>query len=166
MTAKDYAVKCHNETNHQYDGKPYDVHLQMVVDNFHKFKHLLTLKTPENLQIVEDACWCHDVIEDCRQTYNDVKKATNENVANIVYTLTNEKGKTRKERANEKYYEGIRNIRCADFVKLCDRIANIEYSKQNKSKMYQMYIDEMDDFLTKLQPEFHYNEMVSYLKSL
>ena len=30
--AKNYAIKCHTETNHKYDGKPYETHLQMVVD--------------------------------------------------------------------------------------------------------------------------------------
>lgn len=84
-----YAIKCHRDANHLYDGRPYEVHLQMVVDEFNQFKHLI----PESQwPIVEGACWCHDVIEDCRQTYNDVKKATRTEVADIVYALTNEKG--------------------------------------------------------------------------
>ena len=72
-----------------------------------KYIHLL----PNNRVISEvlAACWVHDVIEDCRETYNDVKNVLGERVADIAYALTNEKGKTRKERANDKYYEGIRN---------------------------------------------------------
>jgi hypothetical protein len=33
----------------------------------------------------------HDVIEDCRETCNDVKKATNEEIAELAYALTNKK---------------------------------------------------------------------------
>jgi len=59
------------------------------------------------------ACWGHDLIEDCRVSYNDVKDALGQEAADIIYAVTNEKGKNRKERANDKYYEGIRNTpRC------------------------------------------------------
>lgn len=160
--AKEYAIQCHQDTNHRYDGKPYAHHLQMVVDESHRFKHLI----PESKwQIVEDACWCHDVIEDCRQTYNDVKTATNEEVAIIVYALTNEKGKTRKERANEKYYEGIRKTRFAPFVKICDRIANYKYSLSIDSKMVKLYEKEMDEFVDELYFT-DYSEMFDYLNDL
>ncbi len=162
MKAKEYAIKCHQDTNHRYDGKPYAYHLQMVVDEFHRFKHLI----PESKwQIVEDACWCHDVIEDCRQTYNDVKQATNEEVAEIVYALTNEKGKSRKERANDKYYQGIRDTDFAGFVKVCDRIANYKHSLMAESKMAEAYEKEMDNFRIQLDYSVHY-EMFEYLKDL
>ena len=72
--------------------------------------------------------WNHDTIEDTGITYNDLKKATNEVIANIAYALTNEKGKTRADRANSKYYRGIRNEMFADFGKLCDRMANVKHS--------------------------------------
>ena len=90
--AREYATLQHFKTNHKYDGQPYDVHLQMVYDFACKYVHLL----PDNKTISEvlAACWVHDVIEDCRQTYNDVKNVLGERVADIAYALTNEKGKT------------------------------------------------------------------------
>ena len=103
--AKEYAIDCHSKTGHLYDGKPYETHLQMVFNTAKKFIHLIPDEHQEN---VLAGCWVHDVIEDCRQTYNDVKNVTNVEVAELAYALTNEKGKTRKERANDKYYEGIR----------------------------------------------------------
>jgi len=109
------------------------------------------------------ACWCHDVIEDCRQTYPDVKENTNENVANIVYALTNEKGKTREERANDKYYEGIRETPYATFVKLCDRMANLDYSKRKSPKMTKVYLKDMSNFIKKIYDP-KYDEMFDYLK--
>ena len=75
--AKEYAIYCHDMTAHQYDGKPYDTHLQMVFDTAKKFIHLIPAEQHEN---VLAACWVHDVIEDCRQTYNDVKNATNNEI--------------------------------------------------------------------------------------
>ncbi|MCC6288301.1 MAG: HD domain-containing protein [Chitinophagaceae bacterium] len=158
--ARYYAVKVHEATNHKYDGKPYEVHLQMVYDFACKYVHLL----PNNSAISEAlaACWVHDVIEDCRQTYNDVKDVLGEKVADIAYALTNEKGKTRKERANDKYYEGIRNTAFAVYVKVCDRLANVKYSKETGSKMVEAYRKENDEFKKQLW-SLRYKEMFDEL---
>jgi len=157
--ARDYATKCHTDTNHLFDCIPYMVHLSLVVMAMQRFIHLIP---EEDRKLVEASCWVHDVIEDCRQTYNDVKNVCGEQVAEIAYALTNEKGKTRKERANENYYKGILEIKYAPFVKLCDRIANIEYSKDSASRMFKMYCKENNDFARKLyKPE--YSEMIEYL---
>ena len=40
--ARHYAIKVHAATNHKYDGKPYEVHLQMVYDFACKYIHLLS----------------------------------------------------------------------------------------------------------------------------
>lgn len=157
--AKGYAIDCHDMTAHQYDGKSYDIHLKMVFDTAKKFIHLIPAEQHEN---VLAACWVHDVIEDCRQTYNDVKNATNIEVAELAYALTNEKGKTRKERANDKYYAGIRQTPFATFIKVCDRIANYEYSKQQGSRMAEMYEKEMSDFVAKLY-DAKYEELFNHL---
>jgi (p)ppGpp synthase/HD superfamily hydrolase len=91
-------------------------------------------------------------------------------VADIVYAVTNEKGKNRKERGGVKYYEGIRQTPGAVFVKLCDRIANVQYSKMTKSRMFEMYRKENDDFLTKIGYTFNnshqYSKMFDYLIDL
>ena len=160
--AKEYAIKCHTDTCHYYDTHLYSYHLQMVVDVANKFIHLIPEKDRD---VVISSAWCHDVIEDTRQTYNDVKNATSLEVAEIVYALTNEKGKTRKERANEKYYSGIRNTPYATFVKLCDRIANIQYSMSQRSRMLEMYRKETPDFINTLYDE-RYDEMFEYLEHL
>jgi (p)ppGpp synthase/HD superfamily hydrolase len=157
--AKEYAIDCHDMTAHQYDGKSYDTHLQMVFDTAKKFIHLIPAEHQEN---VLAACWVHDVIEDCRQTYNDVKAKTNETVAELAYALTNEKGRTRKERANDRYYEGIKQTPFATFIKVCDRIANYEYSKQKGSRMAEMYEKEMNGFVAKLY-DAKYEELFNYL---
>lgn len=154
-----YAYRCHNGVNHKYGDGMYTDHLLDVVDVAKKFITLIPESHRENILA---ACWCHDVIKDCRQTYNDVKNATNEAVADIVYVVTTEKGKNRKERANDKYYAGIRKTRFATFVKLCDRIANYQYSKSHKSNMATMYEKEMPGFIEKLY-DAQYKELFDCL---
>lgn len=162
--ARKYAVKCHSDTNHTYDRKPYEFHLQMVVDYAFKYIHLLS----GDKEIVTDiicACWCHDVIEDTRQTYNDVKNVLGERAADLVYALTNEKGKNRKERANDKYYRGISDTQYATFVKLCDRLANIKHSKCSGSSMLEAYRKEHRDFVTRIFTPI-YNDMFIEMNEL
>lgn len=162
MNVKEYGIECHRSTNHLYDEKPYEIHLQMVFDTANKFIYLIP---EEDRQDVLNACWVHDVIEDCRQTYNDVKAATNERVAELAYALTNEKGKNRKERANAKYYRGILAVPHASFVKICDRIANYEYSLRQKSSMATKYEKEMAEFTDHLFSN-EYNPMFEYIFQL
>ena len=160
--AKHFAVNHHQATNHFYDGLPYEFHLNMVVETAKKFIHFI----PERQRdVVLAACWAHDTIEDTRVTYNDVKSALGEEVAEIVYALTNEKGRNRKERANEKYYTGIRETPYAGFVKICDRIANAQYSKDQQSDMLKKYQKEFEDFEHWLYNDL-YHDMFDYLYSV
>ena len=150
-----FAIDAHNKVNHSYNNYPYSLHLSMVAMYATKFIDCLPFNVHEDIL---DACWLHDTIEDCRLTYNDIVKISNLNVADLVYAVTNEKGKNRKERANDKYYEGIRNTPFAKFVKLCDRLANIKYSKDTNSNMYYKYKEEHEHFLKSLFPDENYAE--------
>ena len=97
------------------------------------------------------ACWAHDILEDVHHiSYNDLVKNIGQDAAEIVYAVTNEKGKNRAERANEKYYAGIVATPGAVFVKLCDRIANVQYGKMTGSSMYEKYRKENDHFIQSL----------------
>jgi (p)ppGpp synthase/HD superfamily hydrolase len=160
--ARLFAEFHHNSTNHKYDGYPYTYHLDMVFKVAEKFIHLVP---QDKRNIVLSACCCHDTIEDCRVTYNDVKSELGEEIADIVYALSNEKGKTRKDRANEKYYQGIRETEFATFVKMCDRIANIQYSYSVRSRMSDMYKKETPTFINSIYDE-RYSEMFEYLEHL
>ena len=162
LFAKEFAINAHANVNQLYDGQPYAVHLCKVVSVAEKFIHLVPIDWRD---CVLAACWLHDTIEDARLTYNDIKKQFGVRIADMVYALSNEKGKTRAERANDKYYKGIRDTPDATFVKLCDRIANFEYSKQTKSRMEDCYREENEHFISQLYDPT-YNEMIDYIKSL
>ena len=144
----------HNEVNQKYDDKPYFVHLSSVAHYVEVYGHNVCENENDILPLIFGA-YFHDSIEDARLTYNDVtaiarKYMTNQQAylaAEIVYALTNEKGRNRTERANEKYYSGIRETPFAPFVKMCDRFANMSYSSMNKSRMIDVYKKELKHFL-------------------
>ena len=139
-----FAIKAHHDTNHTYDGAPYSLHLSMVVSYAYEYLHLIPEQYRED---VIHACWLHDTIEDTRKSYNDIKKVAGEKVADIVFAVTNDKGKTRSERAGDTYYKGIRDTPYAGFVKLCDRLANAKYSADTNSRMQNVYREENSHFL-------------------
>ncbi|ENA1799005.1 bifunctional (p)ppGpp synthetase/guanosine-3',5'-bis(diphosphate) 3'-pyrophosphohydrolase [Flavobacterium psychrophilum] len=162
-----FAIEAHASTNHTYDNKPYSIHLTMVANIARKYIDII----PDQCQDeVLSACWLHDTIEDCRLTYNDIKKEFGENVAEIVYAVTNDKGKNRSERAGNKYYDGIRRTTWATFVKLCDRLANIKYSSETKSRMLQVYKKEQEKFIDCLLPlsqnKGQYTKLIEEMNSL
>jgi (p)ppGpp synthase/HD superfamily hydrolase len=164
--AASYARNIHLVTNHIYDKYlPYEFHLTMAVANAHKYKHLVS---EHWFKITEAGCWLHDTIEDTRTTYSTLRKNFGEDVADIIYAVTNEKGKNRKERENDKYFEGIRKTPYALFVKLCDRLANIQYSKmtawESDSKL-RMYEKEHPHFKEQLFDE-KYKDMFDEMEKL
>jgi len=176
---KDFAIESHNSINQKYNGKPYgESHLQFAYNIGEMFIYLIPEDDRDDILA---AIWAHDIIEDVTSvTFNDLKKATNERVAELAYVCTNEKGRTRAERANGKYYRGIKRTKYAKFVKLCDRIANVKYSLDTKHRMFKMYQKEQKHFqksltdnifdkiykLIHLRTESNYNDMWIYLNSL
>ena len=153
------AHQVHNSVNQTYDKThPYGFHLDMVADATMKYGATVCQSDDDLLPLIFGAFF-HDSIEDARLSYNDVKRAAlrfmNESqatiAAEIVYALTNDKGRTRAERAGEKYFKGIRTTPYAPLVKLADRLANITYSynytNKDNYRMKQVYADEMPLFL-------------------
>ena len=158
------AHELHQSVNETYgDNLPYGFHLDMVVEGIHRFGHLVCACEDDVLPLFFGGYY-HDSIEDARLTYNDVMKTAqqwlNDDQAlmatEIVYALTNDKGRTRAERAGEKYYQGIRETPYAPFVKLCDRLANTTYSCSEEGggnpRMREVYKQEMPHFLNAINP--------------
>ena len=153
----------HASVNHAYDRiRPYGFHLDMVVNWVRKYIGEVCQQEQDILPIYF-AAFYHDSIEDARLTYNDVMKLALQQMdkdqaflaTEILYALTNEKGRNRAERANEKYYAGIRAIPYAPFVKLADRLANTSYSfskgTADSLRMSKVYGEELAGFLEALK---------------
>lgn len=183
-TFSEWCINKHRQTNHFYDTYlPYEFHLRMVVKVFEDFKHLLPKELyyedktnwhpgdgPSHagwLHVIESACWGHDLIEDTRTSYNDIKSQFPNNgdlIAEVIYAVTNNKGRNRKERADITFYAEMRKVKGATFVKLCDRIANVQYSKMSGSRMFEMYKEENQTFVVNMDNQWP--EMIQYLKDL
>lgn len=173
-----WCIEQHHNSNHFYDTYiPYKFHLGLVAEAAYKFWPLKSNNENSASDITNAvfiACWGHDLIEDARCSYNDVKKQLGKTAADIIYAVTNEKGHDRAEKANEKYYEGIRNTPGAVFVKLCDRIANVQYGKLTKNSMFFKYQKENPHFIMSLvggdyvvgETQHDCNELIEYLASL
>ena len=119
-----------------YDIYPYIYHIKEVVEIAEKLGY------DESIVV---ACFLHDALEDGNLSYNDIKKSFGEEIAEIVYAVTDELGRNRKER-KLKTYPKIKNNWKAAAVKICDRIANIKQSKEFNPKMLKCYQEEHDDF--------------------
>ena len=154
----------HQRVNQTYgDDLPYGFHLDMVAEGIQTYGHLVCVSEDDVLPMFFGGYY-HDSIEDARMTYNDVmheaRLRMTEELAlmatEIVYALTNDKGRSRAERAGEKYYQGIRETPYAPFVKLCDRLANITYScageGAHSQHMKEVYKHEMPHFLPCINP--------------
>ena len=149
----------HESVNQTYgDGLPYGYHLDMVASLVRVYGHLVCAAQTDVVPLLFGAYY-HDSIEDARLTYNDVMRQARQYMddeqalmaTEIVYALTNDKGRTRAERAGERYYAGIRVTPYAPFVKLCDRMANISFSCQGtdglNERMREIYRQELPHFL-------------------
>ena len=132
----------HPGETQRYGTAPYSVHLDAVVNNVIKYKKYLTY---QEYPILIKAAYCHDLIEDTDVDINKLKEKTDPEVAELVYLVSNERGRTRKER-NFKTYPKIWNNPLAKFLKLCDRIANTKNSRETGHRMYKVYCDEYPVF--------------------
>lgn len=156
------ANSLHASVGQMYDGSlPYSCHLSMVATAAMQFGYEIVPDESYILPLIFSA-YFHDSIEDARQTYNDVmeiaykymSKSQAYIAAEVVYALTNDKGRTRAERAGEHYYKGIRETPLAPFVKLCDRYANMSYSFRGTNSvnlhMRNVYLKEWNHFINSI----------------
>jgi len=168
------ACYLHASVNQMYGNNlPYSHHLTMVAKYAARYGHLAA-NTEEDVIILISSAWLHDTIEDTRQTYNNILRLLSQimpqyayKVAEVVYALTNEKGKNREQRANDKYYCEMSKVPLAPFVKMCDRLANIEFSSttMEKSGKLDVYTKEFPSFWKKINQN-EANSVSPQLKTL
>ncbi len=162
------AHSLHASVNQNYDQvHPYGYHLDMVAKLVQRYGYYVCSDEADVLPLIFGAYY-HDAIEDARRTYNDVLRTARQFMdeeqallaAEIVYALTNDKGRTRAERAGERYYQGIRSTPYAPLVKLADRLANATYSFR--------HLNEKNDFggLNAQMKEVYRREMPHFLQSI
>ena len=161
-----YAYGRHLDTLHYYADKYlYSYHLQGVLNVAKRFKHLID---PLDWPIVVGIIQTHDVIEDARETLNNVKDTCGKDVSEGSFALTNEKGRVRVDRSNSKYYSEMQLVKNAEFAKLCDVIFNVEMGLRTGSSMATKYKKEFPKLKDMLYNEnsSRFQEMWNHLETL
>lgn len=149
--------------NQTYDQTlPYSFHLKCVDKNvMHYGVNKIDSDEGYSLMVSRMIAIGHDLIEDARMTYNDIKNVisgfdgftqeyqrayVHERVADGIYCCTNVRGKNRAERHGIEFTNTLLENSPATFVKLCDILANIRFSKLTQSGMLKAYKKEFPIF--------------------
>lgn len=128
---RSWCGRAHGEQKYG-DIYPYSFHLDRVEAVAVRFGFLS--------RIIRIACQGHDLGEDAGATREKLLAAGfPARSVDIIMAVTDEPGETRKERKLATYPK-IKRDRLAIIVKLCDRIANVEFAltqvRGGKSRMY------------------------------
>lgn len=142
---------------------PYSVHLDGVA---HKVSVFYTQDFNFKLHHAMDVAYGHDLIEDARVTYNDVKNASNEIVAEAVFNCTESVGRNRAERHDAAYIERIFSSELSLFVKLCDLAANITFGLFQAGNMIGKYKEEFPTFEARIKLLPNYKKFVPIINHI
>ena len=170
---KSFCDERHNiYVNQFYDkGLTYSFHTDVVLLQGLKFLHLI----PDLVDkfIVKCGLKGHDLMEDGRMSYNDIKKVINniliknglykeemsldeiannpyldipKRIAEIIFLATDEKGRDRDERKPISLYNELVADKLAVFVKVSDIIGNVKYGLlTNNPKAKTVYKKEWEE---------------------
>ena len=145
--ARLFAIKAHSEQ--RYGEKPYEYHLQAVINVLIRFGMQIDCETDAPLLI---AAWLHDTLEDTALDKESIACEFGAEVAELVWLVTDAQGRNRKERKAATYLK-TRQSEEAIILKLADRIANVEESLQKNAGLFQMYMKEQQFFSDSLRAE-------------
>lgn len=120
----------------------------------HDYMYHINMATQEWIDFLNDeqmiALILHDIVEDTEVTIEDLVKLFGEDVAILVWAVTDNqpsKGKALPREGKKEYtMKKLDVIRDAIPVKLCDRIANIKFSSVSSQKKHKMYMKEHEVF--------------------
>lgn len=134
--ARMIGVKAHS--NQTYDDIfPYEKHLDDVRDILERFGF-------SGMYII--GAYLHDAMEDDSISYSKVKKHYGIEIAEMVYCVTDERGRDREEKKRKTLPKTASNSD-AIILKLADRIANVEHAGK-----IEMYAKEYKEFKEALFP--------------
>jgi hypothetical protein len=122
---------------------PYTVHLRGV---FSQLNLLLARMNQKDSRLLA-AAYLHDVLEDTEVKYDQLKQTFGTDIAELVYAVTDEVGRNRRERHNKTYPKIAAAGDRAVLLKIADRLANVLYSLQFKyPQKLEMYVGEYPGF--------------------
>lgn len=131
--ARDYAVAHHGDQ--QYSTGPYELHLAAVV--------AVGLDFGYEDPFYQACFWLHDTLEDTKASHHEFVSEFGPDVWKAVMAVSGF-GKNRKQKS-AMIYDNLTRHPEHCWLKVCDRIANVEASVNNPSKA-KMYVDEHEKF--------------------
>lgn len=149
VRARELARRVH-EGQEYGEGGFFDNHLSRVVATLERYG--------EGDPLLKAVAWLHDAVEDTALTVEELREQFGEELATLVWRLTDEPGGSRAVRqsaTHAKIREDARAVR----VKLADRIANVESARERGSPLMGMYRTEHPQFRTELLREGEYEAM-------
>ncbi len=162
--AKKLAYKMHNNPSvaQRYGDAPYTKHLEDVVSVIKRYLYYI----PEDKHdLLISAGYLHDIIEDTEISEKFLIKHFSYELADIIYRVSNERARDGKEKLFKTLPKIWRN-EYAIFLKLADRIANTQNSKNSGHRVYEKYKREYYIFKYALKIEDMYVDMWGELDSL
>jgi len=169
-------VVCNQKYN---DALPYSFHLDIVSGHAGRLYEYIEWSGKDWVSNPRFDIWMakfvaqgHDLIEDARLTYNDIiaeatfyyRRDFAIMIAEAIFACTECRGRNRKERHSEEYYSLLMSNDLAVYVKLCDILANVQFSKMTHSSMYNKYQNEFPSFVDRMSDM--QKEMFSFIISL
>lgn len=140
---------------------PYTDHLFEVHDLALSYHFDPGIFSVDDFRIIEIAAFGHDLLEDTDYTEEDLRTIFGDEVADIIVLLTDltidpdtgEELKTRKQKHPPTYRRlAASGNLMAMYIKLCDRICNSRFSKENNPSIHTMYKKEYAVFRSILFP--------------
>jgi (p)ppGpp synthase/HD superfamily hydrolase len=144
---REMAIEVHD--GQPYGEHPYIKHLDDVVGVLKRFGY-------DGKYVV--AAFFHDAMEDQGLKYKTLESKFGEEVAEMVYCVTDEMGRNRKEKKQKTLPKTASNPD-AVIIKLADRIANVEMGGKIR-----MYVEEHSEFKSHLYTPGHADEMWEHLE--
>ena len=138
-TFSNFAKEAHANSNCEYDGKSYDIHIEMVEEGIDKYETIFL--DVKDYRIARAGASGHDLIEDAKLSFNDVADESNKRVARVVLAVTDVHEENRLLRHLFTMGKTVKDY-IAIIVKMADMRANGLYSKMHGSDMYKKYVAE------------------------
>jgi len=142
LHARDFAAEKHNAQKRKYSDEPYFVHLEAVAQLLRQ--HGVTDEA------VLAAAYLHDTVEDTDATVQDIMRMFGDDVAQLVFWLTDAEKGNRKARMAMASWRLSRAPWDAKLIKLADIVDNTRNIAEHDPDFAPVFIGEKRDVLTQM----------------
>lgn len=134
MDVKAFVEKAHE--GQVYAGHPFTYHLEAVASRARQYRDLIDSSLWDT---VETAAYLHDVLEDTSTTPEDLRALFGPDVVEIVENVTDKLPDQPRRIRHRATYPVIAGHLPSLYVKLCDRLANVEQAHGDRAPILAMY---------------------------